>query len=809
MSVVLLHGDALARLRELPGGIAHAICTSPPYFGLREYGTGSWEGGDAACDHRIETAHQKQGATSARAGRSNIEAQRNETFRNQCSRCGAIRVDQQIGREATPEDFVRHVVDVLHEARRVLRDDGTCWVVIGDSHANDTKWGGSSGGKHVHDLHGNTGIGRNKRNTGLKSKDLIGVPYLLAFALRADGWYWRSMICWSKSSVMPESVRDRPSASYEHIVMLSKSEKYFFDDFAVAEDSVSDHPSGNGYKRDARESCKDTNGARGNDDQWNGVGGTRRIRNVWTINPEPFAAQMCSACGTYHPSKTFRALPRDAEHRAICGCGSTDAWLSHFACVDAETEALTSTGWRKHVDLQDGMFIAAYDSVTDTLSWESATFHRYPFQGSLVAIEKRDTSQRLTENHRCIVRKKWKNRMTIVEARELNSTMEMLMAAPFKRNTSEGIGESMAAILGWYVTEGQRLKGRIIRIHQSLSANPEKVDIIRHHLHALDADFYEQRRDRIFQGKPSIEIIFVIRGDVAQKLYVLSPDKRIYPAWFQWPLADLVSFFSAAMAGDGHKREDGRQSFIQKDRHTIDMMQIIAILLGKRAHVHMRRNGLFDLNITEGRWLTLRSTNGLNFPRVREVYDGIVWCPSVPSGFWLARRKDKPFITGNTFPTRLVSRVIACSTSEGGCCRSCGAPRRRIIVKGDVDAEHAAACGADASGGYQGQSRPGAAAAGAQDASETKRRILAGMRTKTTVGWVPTCACRGAGEPAACLVLDPFAGVCTTALSAGRLGRDSICIDLNADYLRMAAARLADPEAKCLDTRGERLPFTA
>lgn len=175
-------GSALDVLATLPDESVNSIVTSPPYYGLRDYG-----------------------------------------------------VDGQIGLEPSPDDFTSALVAVFREARRVLRDDGTCWLNLGDSYANDGKWGGSSGGKHVAALHGNTGVGRTKKHTGLKPKDLIGIPWLAAFALRADGWYLRADIIWSKPNPMPESVKDRPTKAHEYVFLLTKSARYFYDADAIRE----------------------------------------------------------------------------------------------------------------------------------------------------------------------------------------------------------------------------------------------------------------------------------------------------------------------------------------------------------------------------------------------------------------------------------------------------------------------------------------------------------------------------------------------------------------------------------------------
>lgn len=143
------------------------------------------------------------------------------------------------------------------------------------------------------------------------------------------------------------------------------------------------------------------------------------------------------------------------------------------------------------------------------------------------------------------------------------------------------------------------------------------------------------------------------------------------------------------------------------------------------------------------------------------------------------------------FPMSLPERCIKAATSERGQCVECGAPWKRIVEKGEPDREHQLACGGDENGEYTGQALKDYAAAGAQNASDLKRRILEGMRVKRTVGWEPTCGCPPF-DPVPCLVLDPFGGAGTTAVAASALGRDSVMIDLNPDYEEMMRARLVD-----------------
>lgn len=186
LSVRILTGDCRDVLPTLPAASVQCVVTSPPYFGLRDYG-----------------------------------------------------VSGQIGLELTPGGYVAELVAVFREVRRLLRDDGTAWLNLGDSYANDGKWGGETGGKQAYlDDNNRKRVGREKRVTGLKLKDLIGIPWRVAFALQADGWWLRSDIIWSKPNSMPESITDRPTKAHEYLFLLAKNERYAYNADAISEDAT-------------------------------------------------------------------------------------------------------------------------------------------------------------------------------------------------------------------------------------------------------------------------------------------------------------------------------------------------------------------------------------------------------------------------------------------------------------------------------------------------------------------------------------------------------------------------------------------
>ena len=240
----LLYGvDVCAGLQLLGTGSTHVVVTSPPYYGLRDYGTGHWEGGDSSCDHKQENRHQARGATSIRAGKGyedSNEAQRNENFRSTCSKCGAQRIDLQVGLEETPDAYIARMVSVFREIKRVLRKDGTVWLNLGDSFAGSGRAGTNPEYQERHttfgktspkEEHGKYGVPQ-PVPTGMKAKDMLGIPFRVAFALQADGWYMRSASPWIKRACMPESCTDRPSSQLEFIFLLAHPESkgsYYYD----------------------------------------------------------------------------------------------------------------------------------------------------------------------------------------------------------------------------------------------------------------------------------------------------------------------------------------------------------------------------------------------------------------------------------------------------------------------------------------------------------------------------------------------------------------------------------------------------
>ena len=234
----------------MPDELIQSVITSPPYYGLRDYGTGKWIGGDVNCPHKRTTKIGKTVKTIT--GHQGMYDQGSVVgdaiYKSVCPKCGAVRSDEQLGLEETPELYISSLVSVFAEVHRVLRDDGTVWVNLGDTYG--------------------------------KEKNLISIPWKFAFAMQEFGWYLRQDIIWHKPNPMPESVKDRCTKAHEYIFLFSKNKSYYFDNEAIKEPCK--YPNDNrGSRGDARRGTK-MNSMSGK----NGL--KKNKRSVWTVSTKPY-----------------------------------------------------------------------------------------------------------------------------------------------------------------------------------------------------------------------------------------------------------------------------------------------------------------------------------------------------------------------------------------------------------------------------------------------------------------------------------------------------------------------------------------
>ena len=358
----IIIGDVLdpATWAGIPDGHVQTCITSPPYWGLRDYGTATWEGGDPECDHcvdRFATAVSEKQASNAASG--------SKQARDTCPKCGARRIDAQLGLEATPEEFIERMVEVFRHVRRVLRDDGTLWLNMGDSYNAQTGKGFPGTGQVR--LDENSRNARRKRPPGLKPKDLCGIPWRLALALQADGWYLRQDIIWAKPNPMPESCTDRCTKAHEYIFLLTKKPRYFCDMEAIKE--TCNYPEGSW----GRSRCYDddeTGKLRsfyGNGSQWKG-GATRNKRSVWTVPTAPYSE---AHFATFPPELIRPCVLAGTSAKGACPeCGAP--WVRVVEVQDPEGRL--GSGYHNHKDDlargQRGVFAADGAPTRQTVGWE-------------------------------------------------------------------------------------------------------------------------------------------------------------------------------------------------------------------------------------------------------------------------------------------------------------------------------------------------------------------------------------------------------------------------------------------------------
>lgn len=321
-------GHVLDVLRGMESESVHCAVTSPPYYALRDYG-----------------------------------------------------VAGQVGLEKTPDEYVAALVEIFREVKRVLRKDGTCWLNLGDSYAGGNgRWSGDDR------LSAKQTTNRGCINQadfavpdGCKAKDLIGIPWRVAFALQADGWWLRSDIIWNKPNPMPESVTDRPTKSHEYIFLLTKSERYFFDAEAVKESSVDPESlNGRNQRYDDKFAQHDPDGfARTRMGFAKIEPGTlylkRNIRSVWTLTTRPFAE---AHFAVFPPEIPRRCILAGTSEKGVCGeCGAPWARVTEKTMPALRTvRSETAPGQTAHGLLGTARFDDPIE--IKTLGWQPSCKHK-------------------------------------------------------------------------------------------------------------------------------------------------------------------------------------------------------------------------------------------------------------------------------------------------------------------------------------------------------------------------------------------------------------------------------------------------
>ena len=349
MSVRIIQGDVRERLAELPADYFDCIVTSPPYFGLRDYGTVTWEGGDPGCDHS-RGSFVSPSSTLRSDGRDHTGPYDGEKavshkmpFRDSCGKCGARRIDAQIGLEPTLNAYLETMVAVCRELRRVLKPSGVFFCNIGDSYATGTSSTRkpTQSGKHGYWENPAINLRIDGAVDGLKPKDLCLVPERLGIALQADGWWVRSHIIWSKKNPMPESCTDRPTSAHETIWMLTKSARYFYDVDAVREPQQS-----LGKRHEGKSGYREGHPSKGGISERKLHPGGANIRNVWDMASHPYPG---AHFATFPPELAERCIKAGSSEHGCCpACGAP--WVRIVELGEVQSTGGSAKGARAKIE---------------------------------------------------------------------------------------------------------------------------------------------------------------------------------------------------------------------------------------------------------------------------------------------------------------------------------------------------------------------------------------------------------------------------------------------------------------------------
>ncbi len=608
-------GDCLEVMKTFPDNSIDCCVTSPPYYNLRSY---------------LPEDHPDK--------------------------------DKEIGFGGSPEEYVTKLVEIFREVRRILKLTGVCYLNLGDSWASNGIYIGKFVEDHperqnLHtDHHGRypqkvKGVRGGEWN--IKKKDLLMIPARVAIALSADGWYLRSDIIYAKRNTMPNPVSDRPVASYEHVFLLTKTPKYYYDWESIATEPAASTQADRRPKGVLRQRTNEN--------------------SKYHEDCDPtIAAQFRKQDGVGRSDYTGfndRYTPVDKVRRR-------DVWtltvpgtkIKHFACVDSETECLTIGGWRKYYEIKEGTPIFTFNMVTNCLELQPVNcINTYHYRGNLISVFGRSSNMLMTSNHRCVVYKYGSKNATIVESQNIKQGMKFPVAAKLVHDfliPTDSI--EFYELLGWFFAEGHFTDAGSIHITQSLGINKDKCERISYLIDLLCDEWNVKELRYLYKGMEKVNLQWTISGEMRKKIRHMIPDKFVIPEHFlMLPEEYVLAFLNGFVEGDGHIRIDKRISIPQKSKEVIDMIQAMFLRVGKSCILSQRGNCNWTAFITSNTSRCFRNSHS-SLIKNDYVYDGIVWCPSVENGTWVARRGGRPFITGNSFNPKLVEMCIASGCPEEG-----------------------------------------------------------------------------------------------------------------------------------------------
>jgi len=635
-------GDCRNLLRKVDDESIDCIITSPPYWSLRDYGIESsvWDG-DPTCEHKPNT-NEKIGIK----GKDNFQFIKEKEL-HFCQKCGAWK--GCLGLEPTFDLYIKHLCSIFDIVKQKLKKRGTLWVNLGDTYNGS---GGTGSREYFEKGHIQFGVktpeGRYqppKNDKDYPKKCLCLIPQRFAIEMVNRGWILRNVIIWHKSNCLPSSSKDRFTVDFEYIYFFVKNKKYFFDQDAVREPATTEFI----YSR---------NSAKG------GVQDKNNPRERWGFTREE--------------EKDSSILGRNK--RTVWNVNTKPNSEAHFACVDEKSDILTLEGWKNYKNISIKDKIATFNIISGKIEYFNPTkINFYNYKGEMIRLKNQWIDQLITPNHRVLLKYIHSSRKNgrwidenwhYINAKNLKVCHGILIPNAGKYEGIYSIGKYKAEILGWILTDGSIRKNKSIRIYQSSTKNPHKVERIEWLLKKTNQNYKRKDRIREYKEKPYHMTNFNLNKTENDNSWIFEwIDINRTPKWKLLHLKkkELKHLFKGCIDGDGSRRRDGRISFIQKRRETHEWFRVLCIHLGYRTSFHKKTR--IHQGITTH--ITIKNNSQIHptvFEEVvkRQDYNGIVWCPELPNSNFIMRRNNKISITGNTFNPELITPMILAGSPENG-----------------------------------------------------------------------------------------------------------------------------------------------
>lgn len=745
-SALFYGADVRKSMRRFQAGSVQCVVTSPPYWGLRDYGTGSWEGGDPNCAHSVGGQVQDSKYTGAIT-----TGQRPGVDASHCRLCGATRVDDQIGLEQSPDDYVAAMVEVFREVRRVLRDDGVLWLNLGDSY---TSGGRDSRAPDSKDSKGGReNDSRPPTPSGLKPKDLVGIPWMVAFALRADGWYLRSDVIWCLSGgawVYARTQKGEMPVMVKDLVRLNPSTV----------------------------------------ELWNGSKWTRVLGwNQSADTTEKFELVLRSGerigCTGGHlwPTQRGNVAARDLR----VGDVIATCTLPESGAVQAPGYLTLDAAWLTGLYLAEGSRsddMAQLALHTDEAKWlpriESVAHH---FGGTMTyTVSGNKLSVRLYGRVLMAHFENYVGGHTALDKHLTNACWRLpnehlkQLAHGYLDGDGHYDPKNPRVRLGFarnYSLE-RDLRTLAARLGATLSLRPTVATCTTGKFPAFRGEWRWSRSGH--GNEREMGEVAEIRASRARKFWDIGVE-------------DEPHLFALASGVLTHNSKGNPMPESVTDRPTRSHEYIFLLTKSReyfydhvavkepvadatRKDMRIGRDAVRD-------YANAGKSFGAGTSASRRMATN---CVGGEGGLrnqrsvWTINPKPYKGAHFATMPTTLAELCIKAGSSEKGCCPTCGAPWARVAEHEQVP---------DRPGRVQNREGDSLHEAHGKDGRAGNRRRV----SSRTVGWEPTCECPE-HEPIPCVILDPFSGSGTTGYVANRLGRNYVGTDLNTDYLPLAEARL-------------------